>query len=253
MARIIAFANQKGGVGKTTSAVNIAASLGILGKKVLICDLDPQGNSTSGFGINKKQIRNSSYEVLIGFTGAENAIMSTNFQNIWVMPSNINLAGAEFDLYEMENREFRLKSALESVKENYDYVIIDCPPSLGMLTVNALAAADGVIIPMQCEYYALEGLGMLMNTTSKIKKLYNPDLQITGIVLTMFNGRLVLSMQVVAELKKYYADKLFATPISRNIKLSEAPGFGMPVYYHDKYCKGAREYMEIAKELITRI
>lgn len=253
MAQIIAFANQKGGVGKTTSAVNIAASLGVLGKKVLICDLDPQGNATSGFGINKKSIKTSSYDVLIGFAPAEHSIIASKFDNVSVMPSNINLAGAEFDLYQMENREYRLKEALSPVKDNYDYVIVDCPPSLGMLTVNALAAADGVIIPMQCEYYALEGLGMLMNTTSKIKKLFNPELEICGIVLTMYNGRLVLSMQVVAELKRYYADKLFATPVSRNVKLSEAPGFGMPVYYHDKYCKGAREYLDIAKELITRI
>ncbi|MBR6742070.1 MAG: ParA family protein, partial [Clostridia bacterium] len=158
-----------------------------------------------------------------------------------------------FDLYQMENREYRLKEALAPVKDRFDYIIVDCPPSLGMLTVNALAAADGVIIPMQCEFYALEGLGMLMNTTSKIKKLFNPELEICGILLTMYNGRLVLSMQVVAELKRYYADKLFATPVSRNVKLSEAPGFGMPVYYHDKYCKGAREYLDIAKELISRI
>ncbi len=253
MAKIIAFANQKGGVGKTTSAVNITASLGLLGKKVLICDLDPQGNATSGFGINKKNIKNSSYEVLIGFASAESAVLKTEFENIWIIPSNINLAGAEFDLYEMENREYRFKNAIEAIKDDYDYIIIDCPPSLGMLTVNALACADGLLIPMQCEYYALEGLGMLMNTTSKIKKLYNPALEITGILLTMYNGRLVLSMQVVSELKRFYADKLFATPISRNVKLTEAPGFGMPVYYHDKYCKGAREYMEAAKELITRI
>lgn len=253
MSRVIAFANQKGGVGKTTSAVNITASMGLLGKKVLICDLDPQGNATSGFGINKKQIKSSSYEVLIGFTPAENAILPTKFENISIIPSNINLAGAEFDLFDMENRELRLKQALEPIKDKFDYIVIDCPPSLGMLTVNALTASDGVIIPMQCEFYALEGLGMLMGTTSKIKKLYNPNLEITGIVLTMYNGRLVLTMQVVSELKKYYADKLFATPVSRNVKLTEAPGFGMPVYYHDKYCKGAREYMEIAKELITRI
>ncbi len=253
MAKIIAFANQKGGVGKTTSAVNITASLGLLGKKVLICDLDPQGNATSGFGINKKNIKNSSYEVLIGFASAESAVLKTEFENISIIPSNINLAGAEFDLYEMENREYRFKNAIESLKNDYDYIIIDCPPSLGMLTVNALACADGLLIPMQCEYYALEGLGMLMNTTSKIKKLYNPSLEITGILLTMYNGRLVLSMQVVNELKRFYADKLFATPISRNVKLTEAPGFGMPVYYHDKYCKGAREYLEAAKELVTRI
>jgi len=253
MAKIISFANQKGGVGKTTSAVNITASLGILGKKVLLCDLDPQGNSTSGLGISKKSINVSSYEVLIGSAPADAAIIKTQFENVWVMPSNINLAGAEFDLFEMENRETRLKTAISSISDDFDYIIIDCPPSLGMLTLNALVAAQGIIIPMQCEFYALEGLGMLMNTISKIKRHYNPALEITGIVLTMYNGRLVLSMQVVAELKKYYADKLFKTPISRNVKLSEAPGFGMPVYYHDKYCKGATEYLNIAKELITRI
>ena len=253
MAGIIAFANQNGGVGKTTSAVNITASLGVLGKKVLLVDLDPQGNSSSGLGINKKSIRASSYEVLIGSASAETAIMQTQFDCVSVMPSNINLAGAEFDLFEMEKREYRLRDAIEPLRKEFEYILIDCPPSLGMLTVNALTAADGLIIPMQCEFYALEGLGMLMNTTSKIKQYYNPRLEITGILLTMYNGRLVLSMQVVRELKKYYADKLFSQTISRNVKLSEAPGFGLPVYYHDRYCKGASEYLAVAKELITRI
>lgn len=253
MGKVIAFANQKGGVGKTTSAVNIAASVGILGKKVLLIDLDPQGNTTSGVGINKKGLKSSSYEVLIGDVTAEKAVQETEFKNLSVLPSNISLAGAEFDLYQLDNREFRLKEAIESIKGNYDYIFIDCPPSLGMITVNALAAADAVIIPMQCEYYALEGLSQLMMTIRKIKQLYNADLEICGILITMFNGRLILTMQVISELKKYYADKLFKTPISRNVRLSEAPSFGTPVYYHDKSSKGANEYLDVAKELLERI
>lgn len=253
MGEIIAFANQKGGVGKTTSAVNIAASVGILGKSVLLIDLDPQGNTTSGVGINKKNLKSTSYELLIDEIDAAQAIVETEFKNLSVIPSNISLAGAEFDLYQLDNREYRLKKQLEAVKDNYDYIFIDCPPSLGMITVNALAAADAVIIPMQCEYYALEGLSQLMITIRKIKQLYNPELEICGILITMFNGRLILTMQVISELKKYYSDKLFKTPVSRNVKLSEAPSFGKPVYYHDKSSKGAVEYLEVAKELIERI
>ncbi len=253
MGKIIAFANQKGGVGKTTSAVNIAASVGILGKKVLLIDIDPQGNTTSGVGINKKNLKATSYEILIGEIEAEKAINTTEFKNLSVIPSNISLAGAEFDLYQLDNREYRLKEQLAAIKDNYDYIFIDCPPSLGMITVNALAAADAVIIPMQCEYYALEGLSQLMLTIRKIKQLYNPDLEICGILITMFNGRLILTMQVISELKKYYSDKLFKTPISRNVRLSEAPSFGTPVYYHDKSSKGAKEYLDVAKELISRI
>ncbi len=253
MGKIIAFANQKGGVGKTTSAVNIAASVGILGKSVLLIDLDPQGNTTSGVGINKKNLKSTSYELLIDEIDAAQAIVETEFKNLSVIPSNISLAGAEFDLYQLYYREYRLKKQLEAVKDNYDYIFIDCPPSLGMITVNALAAADAVIIPMQCEYYALEGLSQLMITIRKIKQLYNPELEICGILITMFNGRLILTMQVISELKKYYSDKLFKTPVSRNVKLSEAPSFGKPVYYHDKSSKGAVEYLEVAKELIERI
>ena len=253
MGKIIAFANQKGGVGKTTSAVNIAASVGILGKSVLLIDLDPQGNTTSGVGINKKNLKSTYYELLIDEIDAAQAIVETEFKNLSVIPSNISLAGAEFDLYQLDNREYRLKKQLEAVKDNYDYIFIDCPPSLGMITVNALAAADAVIIPMQCEYYALEGLSQLMITIRKIKQLYNPELEICGILITMFNGRLILTMQVISELKKYYSDKLFKTPVSRNVKLSEAPSFGKPVYYHDKSSKGAVEYLEVAKELIERI
>ncbi len=253
MASIIAFANQKGGVGKTTSAVNIAASVGIIGKKVLMIDLDPQGNTTSGFGINKKSVNFSTYDLLIGRCNAEAATIKTEFENLWLIPSTISLAGAEFDLYSLENREFRLRDALKEVEGEYDYVFIDCPPSLGMLTVNALSAAQGVIIPMQCEYYALEGLSQLMITIRKIKQLYNPDIEIGGILLTMYNGRLILTAQVVHELKKYYKDKLFKTTISRNVKLSEAPSFGVPVYYHDKHCKGSLEYLDVAKELVARM
>ncbi|MBQ4556906.1 MAG: ParA family protein [Clostridia bacterium] len=253
MGKIIAFANQKGGVGKTTSAVNIAASVGIQGKNVLLIDLDPQGNTTSGVGINKKNLKASSYEILIDEISAEKAIIKTEFKNLSVIPSNISLAGAEFDLYQLDEREYRLKKQLESIKDQYDYIFIDCPPSLGMITVNALAAADAVIIPMQCEYYALEGLSQLMLTIRKIKQLYNAELEICGILITMFNGRLILTMQVISELKKYYSDKLFKTPISRNVKLSEAPSFGTPVYYHDKSSKGAKEYLDVAKELINRI
>ena len=191
--------------------------------------------------------------LLIDEIDAAQAIVETEFKNLSVIPSNISLAGAEFDLYQLDNREYRLKKQLEAVKDNYDYIFIDCPPSLGMITVNALAAADAVIIPMQCEYYALEGLSQLMITIRKIKQLYNPELEICGILITMFNGRLILTMQVISELKKYYSDKLFKTPVSRNVKLSEAPSFGKPVYYHDKSSKGAVEYLEVAKELIERI
>lgn len=253
MAKIVSFANQKGGVGKTTSAVNIAASVGRLGKKVILLDLDPQGNSTSGVGINKKNVRHSTYDLLLGQASAADVCLKTSYDNLWVMPSTISLAGAEFDLFRMDNREYRLKEALEGFRDDFDYIIIDCPPSLGMLTLNAMAASDGVVIPMQCEYYALEGLSQLMITIRKIKQLYNSNLEITGILLTMFNGRLVLSMQVVDELKKYYSDKLFKTTITRNVKLTEAPGFGMPVYYHDKFSRGAKDYADVAAEFIERI
>lgn len=253
MGKIIAFANQKGGVGKTTSAVNVAASLGILGKKVALLDLDPQGNTTSGVGISKKALKRTMRDVLSDHVPLEDVLLPTEFENLWVFPANISLAGSEFDLFDAENSEFVLKELLEPMRERFDYIIIDCPPSLGMLTVNAMVAADGVIIPMQCEFYALEGLSQLMITVSRIKQHYNAALNIAGILVTMYNGRLLLSVQVISELKKHYADKLFETPISRNVKLSEAPGFGMPVYYHDKKSKGAEEYLAVAKELMQRI
>jgi len=249
---IISFANQKGGVGKTTSAVNTAASLAALGKRVLLVDLDPQGNSTSGVGINKKSVKASTYEALVGLCDPTQAVIQTEFRNLWVMPAVISLAGAEFDLLQMKGREYALRRALEPLREDFDYMIIDCPPSLGMLTVNALSASDGVVIPMQCEYYALEGLTQLTITIRKVKQFYNEKLGITGILITMHNGRLNLSMQVQQELKKYYGDKLFRTVIARNVRLSEATGFGMPIYAYDKYSKGSLAYMDVAKELIER-
>ena len=253
MGKIISFANQKGGVGKTTSCVNIAASLGLMGHKVLIVDLDPQGNTTSGVGVSKKGLKGSTKELLTGEKPAKDIIVETPYQNLSVIPTNTALAGAEFDLFDFEDSEFRMKSTLGEIKDDFDYILIDCPPSLGMLTINAFAASDGVIVPMQCEFYALEGLSQLMITINRIKRLYNPDLNVSGILITMYNGRLLLSMQVISELKKHYADKIFETKISRNVKLTEAPGFGRPAYYHDKNSKGAKEYLEVAKELVTRI
>ncbi len=253
MGKIISFANQKGGVGKTTSCVNIAASLGLLGHKVLIVDLDPQGNTTSGVGISKKGLKGTTRELLTGEKPASDIILDTPYQNLSVIPTNTALAGSEFDLFDFEESESRMKQALAPVKNDYDYILIDCPPSLGMLTINAFTASDGVIVPMQCEFYALEGLSQLMITINRIKRLYNPELSVSGILITMYNGRLLLSMQVISELEKHYKDKLFETKISRNVKLTEAPGFGKPAYYHDKGSKGAKEYIEVAKELTVRI
>lgn len=253
MGKIISFCNQKGGVGKTTSAVNVAASLGILGHKVLLIDLDPQGNATSGVGISKKGLKASINDVILGDVAAKDAIRTTEYQNLDLIPANIALAGAEYNLYEDGGNERIIKDALAPIKDEYDYIIIDCPPSLSMLTVNSMVASDGVVIPMQCEFYALEGLSQLTVTINKIKTNFNPGLNITGLLITMYNGRLLLSMQVVNELKKHYSDRLFETKITRGVKVSEAPGFGMPVYYHDKKCKGAVEYLAVAKELATRI
>lgn len=258
MGTILSFVNQKGGVGKTTSAVNVAASLGVLGKKVLLVDIDPQGNATSGLGISKKSLDVSMIDVLVRQDGdprkasAKDAIIVTDFKNLSVLPSTISLAAAEFEISELENGENCLKNALRDVKDDYDYIIIDCPPSLGLITVNVLTASDGVIIPMQTEFYSLEGLSQLMLTVKRVKTHYNPELGVTGILVTMNNPRLLLSMQVMYELEQHYKDKLFKTCISRNVKVSEAPGFGRPVYYHDKRSKGAQEYLEIARELIKR-
>lgn len=253
MAAILAFANQKGGVGKTTSAVNIAAALGKLGKKVLLVDMDPQGNATSGVGVSKKEIKKTIYEVLIGTARAEDALIETKFRNLSLIPSNIALVGAEIDLLDIEKREECAKKALSPLKERFDYILIDCPPALSMLTINALVAANGLIIPMQCEYFALEGLSQLTGTIKRVRQLYNPTLDITGILLTMYNARLNLTAGVVREIKKYYAEKLFKQPISRSVRLSEAPSYGEPICYHEPYGKGALEYQAVAKELMLRV
>ena len=253
MGKIISFANQKGGVGKTTSAVNIAASLGILGYNALLVDLDPQGNSTSGVGVSKKSLKLTIQDLLVKGADINDVIIKTNYKNLSIVPANISLAGAEFHLFDEEDSQMELKNSLLKIKDSFDYIIIDCPPSLGMLTINALSASDGLVIPMQCEFFSLEGLSQLMITVSRIKQLYNDKLTVTGILITMHNKRLLLSMQVIAELEKHYGDKLFKTTISRNVKLSEAPGFGMPVYYHDKSSKGSEEYLEVARELASRI
>ncbi len=253
MSKILAFANQKGGVGKSTSAINIAAAFSLMNKKVLLVDCDPQGNTTSGVGINKKNIRASAYDVLISRADPSAAVIPTGFYNLFIIPSNINLAGAEFELVDAENREKRLKKAIDAVKDRFDIVIIDCPPSLGLLTVNALVCADGIIVPMLCEYFSLEGLTQLLMTVKEIKRRYNPSLELTGILITMYNGRLNLSQEVAAELKKYYADRLIPTIIPRSVKMSEAPGFGEPIQYYDKHGKGTEAYNAAAKDILKRL
>lgn len=250
MGKIIAIANQKGGVGKTTTAVSLAAALGDKGKKVLLTDTDPQGNTTSGVGIDRRSCILSSYEVMIGGEKAKSAIVKTQFKNLDLLPSNIDLAAAEIELAGMENRESVLKNALAPVRGEYDYVLIDCPPSLGLITANALMAADTILIPIQCEYYALEGLSQLMNTVRRIKRQYNERLDIEGVLLTMYDGRLNLTQQVVEEVKKYFPRKVFKTVIPRTVRLSEAPGFGQPVLYYDKSSRGAQAYGELAAEVM---
>ena len=257
MGKIISFSNQKGGVGKTTSCVNIAAQIANKGKKVLMIDMDPQGNATSGIGLSKSKIKKTIYEVIIGKCEVKDAVIKTKFKNLSVIPANIDLAGAELELHDLQNEEKLeidyIKEAIKSISADFDYVFIDCPPSLGMLTVKALSVSDGVVIPMQCEFYSLEGMSQLFNTIKIIHQRFNPELRIVGILLTMYNGRLTLTNQVVSELKKYYADKLFKVPISRTVRISEAPGYGEPICYHDPYGKGSLEYAAVAKELMTRI
>ncbi|MBR2460357.1 MAG: ParA family protein [Clostridia bacterium] len=249
---VISFTNQKGGVGKTTSAVNIAASLGALDEKVLLVDMDPQGNASTGVGLIDRNDTCTIYEVITGEAPVEAAIYTTEFKNLDVIPSVIGLAGAELEMTQIENRERLLKRALDSVRDKYDYIIIDCPPSLSLLTVNALVASDGFIIPVQCEYYALEGLVQLMNSVAVVKEYYNPHLSLVGVLVTMYNARLNFSGRIMEDLRNHYPDELFKTAVTRNVRLSEAPAFGTPVLYYDKFSKGAQSYLALAQEIIER-
>ena len=251
MGKAIAIFNQKGGVGKTTTAVNFAAGLADMGKRVLLVDNDPQGNLSSGVGINKTELEKTIYQVLINEIDIQDAIIPTRFDNLDIVPGSIELAGAEIELIEFENREYLLKSQLQKIKEQYDYILVDCPPSLGLLTINALVAVDSVIIPIQCEYYALEGVSQLVNTFNLVKKSINPNLYIQGVLLSMFDGRTNLSIQVVEEVKKHFKGLVFSTIIPRNIRLAEAPSFGLPVIHYDRKSKGAEAYLELAEEFMN--
>jgi len=249
MGKIISVANQKGGVGKTTTTVTLSAILAKKGKKVLLIDADPQGNATSGVGVTK-EVDLSIYDVLVGDTTVDETIESTNIKNLKVCPSNINLAGAEVELVSMMSREQRLKEKLDEIKDKFDFILIDCPPSLGLITLNAFTASDSILIPVQCEYYALEGLGQLLNTVNLVKKHLNKSLEIEGALLTMYDARTNLSNQVVKEVKKYFEDKVYKTVIPRNVRLSEAPSFGMPITLFDARSKGAKSYEKFAKEFM---
>ena len=253
MGKIISIANQKGGVGKTTTTVNLAAWIGAKGKKVLLADIDPQGNATSGFGINKRSLMRSSYDLLIGTAEAEDIILSTSFQNVDVLPSNIALAGAEIEIVEMEDRAMRLKKALAPVKNRYDFIFIDCPPSLGLITLNALAASDTLMVPIQCEYYALEGLSQLVATIRQVKRLYNPTLDLEGVLLTMYDGRTNFSAQVAQEVRRHFPGKVLATVVPRNVRLAEAPSHGLPVTSYDKFSRGAAAYRDMAEEVAKKL
>ncbi|MDR3060556.1 MAG: AAA family ATPase [Dysgonamonadaceae bacterium] len=252
MGKIIALANQKGGVGKTTTTINLAASLAALDKKILVVDADPQANASSGLGINIREVQNSIYECIVNKVEADIAVVGTGLENLDVIPSHIDLVGAEIEMLNFENREKVLKEVLSSVKDKYDYVLIDCSPSLGLITVNALTAADSVIIPVQCEYFALEGISKLLNTIKIIKSKLNPALEIEGFLLTMYDSRLRLANQIYEEVKKHFRELVFDTVIQRNIKLSEAPSYGQPVLLYDADSKGSLNHMQLAEELIRR-
>ncbi len=252
MAKTVSVINQKGGVGKTTTAVNLSAAIGALGRRVLLVDIDPQGNSTSGYGINKRDIKNSTYDMIINGVKASEILINTKFKNVDLLPSNINLAGAEVEMIGIEKRENLVKTALAEIWDNYDFIFLDCPPSLGLITINALCASDSFLVPIQCEYYALEGLAQLMATVRQIKRLYNPSIEIEGVLLTMYDGRLNLTSQVVDEVKRFFPQKVYSASIPRNVRLSEAPSFGEPVMYYDKSSKGAAAYAALAEEFLKK-
>lgn len=249
MGKVIAVANQKGGVGKTTTAVNLSACLGHIGKKTLLIDSDPQSNSTSGVGVNSRSVGRSTYDCLINDVKISEIIIKTEFDNLYLCPSNINLAGAELELADKENREYSLRNAIDEIRDEYDFIIIDCPPSLGLTTINSFTAADSILIPIQCEYYALEGLSQLTNTLKIIKSKLNPTLEIEGILPTMYDSRTNLSVQVVEEVKDYFGEKMYPVMIPRNVRLSEAPSFGLPIIEYDKNSKGAESYLLLAEKV----
>ncbi|WP_431135909.1 ParA family protein [Psychroserpens mesophilus] len=252
MGKIIAIANQKGGVGKTTTSVNLAASLGVLEKKVLLIDADPQANATSGLGIDVESVETGSYQLLEHTASAEDCIVKTNSPNVDIIPAHIDLVAIEIELVDKDEREYMLKKAISHLKTTYDYILIDCAPSLGLLTLNALTASDSVIIPIQCEYFALEGLGKLLNTVKSVQKIHNKDLDIEGMLLTMFDQRLRLSNQVVEEVQKHFSDMVFETIIQRNVRLGEAPSYGESIIKYDVSSKGASNYLSLAKEIINK-
>ena len=252
MGKIIAIANQKGGVGKTTTTVNMSAAMGKLGRRVLMVDIDPQGNATSGLGVNKKDIRYSTYDLMIAGAKFHEVVLQTPYENLDLLPSNIHLAGVEIELVEMEQRTYRLKQALAQARNEYDYIIIDCPPSLGLITLNAFATADAILVPIQCEYYALEGLSQLVATMRQVKRMYNNALDLEGVLLTMYDARLNLTNQVAAEVKRFFPNKVYKTVIPRNVRLSEAPSHGQPVQYYENSSKGAEAYNELAREFLRR-
>lgn len=252
MSKVIAVANQKGGVGKTTSAVNIAASLGAKGKNTLLVDIDPQGNSTSGVGFDRRSLETTSYDILINGAKGQDAVRQTAFAGLSVIPSSADLAAAEIELADIPAREAVLKNALAPLRAAYDFILIDCPPSLGLITTNALNAADSVLIPVQCEYYALEGLSQLMNSMQAVKRRYNDRLELEGVLLTMYDGRLNLTQQVVTEIKKYFPRKVFSTVIPRTVRLSEAPSYGQPILYYDRSNKGAQAYSALTDEILKK-
>ena len=252
MGRIISFSNQKGGVGKTTTCVNMAAYLAKAGRKVLLVDLDPQGNATTGLGFSKSSLKKSVYNVLIEEEEVKDNTFSTELENLSILPANIDLAGAEVELVYKKSREKVLKTALDKVKGKYDYILLDCPPSLGLITINALAAADSVIIPIQSEYYALEGLSQLMNTIMLVRQQLNRQLEVEGVVLTMYDGRSIISRQIAQEIKKFFTKKLYEIVIPRNVRLSEAPSHGKPILLHDPKCMGARAYSALVEEFLKK-